>query len=68
MGKGERAPPSPNPYLLWMRASRWSPWPSLAVSKLQSPLLSPPSLLLFLLECEIVERDELEREWECKNE
>jgi hypothetical protein len=69
-GKGERASPSLNPYLLWMRASRWSPWPSLAASKLQSPLLSPPFLLL--LSCLSVrksrERDELEREWECKNE
>jgi hypothetical protein len=60
-GKGGRAPLSSNPYLLWMRTPRWSPRLSLAASKLQSPLLSSPFLLPFLLECESVERDELER-------
>jgi hypothetical protein len=55
-GKGERAPPPSNPYLLWMKASRWSPWPSLVASLLQSLLFSSLFLLLFLLECESVER------------
>jgi hypothetical protein len=36
--KGERTPSSSNPYLLWMRAPRWSPWPSPAVAS--SNLLS----------------------------
>jgi hypothetical protein len=45
-GKGGRAPLSSNPPRL-----------SLAASKLQSPLLSSPFLLPFLLECESVERE-----------
>jgi hypothetical protein len=47
-GKGERAPPSSNPYLLWMRASRWSPWPSLAAfqASIPSPFSSFPFPLL----------------------
>jgi hypothetical protein len=50
-GKGERAPPSSNPYLLWMKASRWSPWPSLAASLLQSLLLSFSFSCLSVREC-----------------
>ena len=60
-GKGERALPCSNPYLLWTMASRWSQRPSPLASKLQSLLLSPPFLLFLAWVWERVERWTRER-------
>ena len=50
-GDGERAPPSTNPNILWIRAPRSSPWPPLAAATPVLPSFPSPSPSSSLLEC-----------------